>query len=68
MTTKAIVAESRPSDPDVTRATARRLAELHTLDCTDGDSHCWWCLKAWPCPDSVWSERVLRTGGWPPAE
>lgn len=57
--------ESRPSDPEITRATARRLAELHTVDCAESDGHCWWCLKPWPCPDSVWSERVLRIRSWP---
>lgn len=59
--------EPRHSEPDVRRATARRLAQLHTLDSGDANSHCWWCLKAWPCPDSVWSARVLEGRGFPQA-
>jgi hypothetical protein len=58
-----LTTDERPSEPEILRATARRLAQLHTLDCTERDEHCWWCLKPWPCPDSVWSERVLRTSG-----
>ena len=62
------VLQKRPTDSDLARATARRLAELHTAGAHELSGRCWWCLKAWPCPDKVWIERVLRSVPFPEHE
>jgi hypothetical protein len=57
--------EDTVEDSQITRATARRLAELHTAGSDELAGHCWWCLKTWPCPDRVWSDRILHNHpGW----
>ncbi len=62
--TDTLDTEGGPTDLELNRATARRLADLHTVGADELTGHCWWCLKTWPCPDKVWADRVLRPDHW----
>jgi hypothetical protein len=65
MTDGLVPSEERPTADHL--ATARRLRELHRLDPEAARPVCWWCLKAWPCPDELWAarteERARRAAG-----